>query len=316
MASDRMTLQDLIRYINSKTMQPASIKGQLIYKINIGKATLIYGGRYNHDSVAPKVSTFVDGLKDGWLIALVVDKIYLTSFGATWARGSDLPPSVTTMEELSKQHSAIFQQKFTKKYFALKPTRSTSGHNYDYNSTLKSALSAADPIKAVSMEAEAATLFEKFKVSSDDSADIIMGKTTINKVVDSYFNNHLLDLQRKRELWEALRQAVNQQLQNAGSDPVFQIMRACSACKSIDAKTVTVHLVNNGKTVAIKANPSVLGRQLLEYNHFDCFSFCNKAEYERACAAIGLNMTSRLSDMDPKYIGAITYGKKVLYQAK
>ena len=83
---------------------------------------------------------------------------------------------------------------------------------------------------------------------------------------------------------------------------------------SVDAKTVQVEFLYNGKTATGKVNRDTILRMLSQNDYFSSFNFITMKSGEKIISELGAGTWRTDSPLTCKHIVKITYGKKVLYQ--
>lgn len=149
------------------------------------------------------------------------------------------------------------------------------------------------------------------KLSIQKFADFLCGVINLEEIARDEFKAH-------QEMWKEIKAETERIKELVLKNPETVLedyeQKMVDGLHSVDAKTVQVEFLYNGKTATGKVNRDTILRMLSQNDYFSSFNFITMKSGEKIISELGAGTWRTDSPLTCKHIVKITYGKKVLYQ--
>ena len=151
------------------------------------------------------------------------------------------------------------------------------------------------------------------KITAQNFADYLCGIIDLEEEMRKRFNN-------KKEMWVKLKSSMERIKELVFKMPETVLeeyeQRIVDGLHSVDAKTVQVEFLYNGKSAIGKVEKNVILRILVTNDYFSNYNFTTTKSGEKIIRELGAGKwrSDSREVLTCKHINKITYGKKVLYE--
>ena len=149
------------------------------------------------------------------------------------------------------------------------------------------------------------------KINAQKFADYLCGIINLEEEMRKDFNS-------KKEMWVKLKSSMERIKELVFKMPETVLeeyeQRIVDGLHSVDAKTVQVEFLYNGKSAIGKVEKDVILRILATNDYFSDYSFTTMKSGEKIIKELGAGTCRINNPITCKHINKITYGKKVLYE--
>ena len=149
------------------------------------------------------------------------------------------------------------------------------------------------------------------EISIQKFADSLCGIINLEENARDEFKAH-------QEMWKKIKAETERIKELVLKNPETVLedyeQKIVDGLHSVDAKTVQVEFLYNGKTATGKVNRDTILRMLSQNDYFSSFDFTTMKSGEKIISELGAGTWRTNNPLTCKHIVKITYGKKVLYQ--
>ena len=149
------------------------------------------------------------------------------------------------------------------------------------------------------------------ELSIQKFADSLCGVINLEKIATDEFKTH-------QEMWKKIKAETERIKELVLENPETVLedyeQKIVDGLHNVDAKTVQVEFLYDGKTATGKVNRDTILRMLSQNDYFSSFNFTTVKSGEKIISELGAGTWRADNPLTCKHIVKITYGKKVLYQ--
>ena len=149
------------------------------------------------------------------------------------------------------------------------------------------------------------------ELSIQKFADSLCGVINLEELARDEFKAH-------QEMWKKIKAETKRIKELVLKTPETVLegyeQKIVDGLHSVDAKTVQVEFLYNGKTATGKVNRDTILRMLSQNDYFSSFNFTTMKSGEKIISELGAGTWRTDNPLTCKHIVKITYGKKALYQ--